>query len=117
MYYVEMVEEKDRPRKLSKQEFHEEGGTAALLLCMKNNLFGTGKMRCYWPKHVNGPGIQSFVKDKAIGHHARLPGVLDEDRFDIFGLKEPEYTMMVMSTYGQLAVAEGQKDNMRNVGT
>eukprot|EP00957_Ditylum_brightwellii_P118629 9048388-Ditylum_brightwellii.AAC.1 len=75
------------------------------------------KKRCYWPKHINGPGIQSFSEDTAIGYHARLPGVLDGAGFDIFGLKEPEYTVVVMSTYGQLTVTEGQKDSMRNLGT
>eukprot|EP00957_Ditylum_brightwellii_P013874 1045778-Ditylum_brightwellii.AAC.1 len=74
------------------------------------------KKRCYCPKHVNGAGIQSFFKDKAIGYQARLPGVLDGVGFDIFGLKEPEYIMMVMSTYAQLTVTEGQKDNVRNLG-
>eukprot|EP00957_Ditylum_brightwellii_P205005 15341779-Ditylum_brightwellii.AAC.1 len=44
MYYVEMVEGKDRPHELSKKEFHKEGGTAALLLHMTKNLFGTEKM-------------------------------------------------------------------------
>eukprot|EP00957_Ditylum_brightwellii_P059174 4490942-Ditylum_brightwellii.AAC.1 len=106
MYYVEVVEGKDRPHKLSKQYFHKEGGTAALLLHMTKNIFGLGKMvildsdfcvlqamialkrcavfasafikkRCYWPKYVNGPGIQPFFEDKAIGHQSRLPGVLD----------------------------------------
>eukprot|EP00957_Ditylum_brightwellii_P153428 11677377-Ditylum_brightwellii.AAC.1 len=44
MYYVEMVEGKDRLHELGKQECHKEGGTAALLLHMTKNLFGIGKM-------------------------------------------------------------------------
>ena len=123
MYAVEIVEGKDRPREIGKPEFHAEGNTASLLLCLTRNLFGTGKLvvldsrfcvlqaitalkkfgvyasalikKCrYWPKHIDGPGIQKYMADKDIGHQARLPGELDGVGFDIFALKEPEYTMM-----------------------
>eukprot|EP00957_Ditylum_brightwellii_P077224 5868532-Ditylum_brightwellii.AAC.1 len=53
------------------------------------------------------------MSDKDIGHHVRLPGELDGVGFDIFALKEPECTMMLMSAYEQLVVNEGQTENMR----
>eukprot|EP00957_Ditylum_brightwellii_P135177 10306281-Ditylum_brightwellii.AAC.1 len=88
MYAVEIVEGKDRPREIGKSEFHAEGNTASLLLCLTRNLFGTGKLvildsgfcvlqaitalkkfgvyasalinkRIYWSKHTDGPGIQN----------------------------------------------------------
>eukprot|EP00957_Ditylum_brightwellii_P148802 11328325-Ditylum_brightwellii.AAC.1 len=52
------------------------------------------------------------MADKDTGNQAHLPGELDGVGFDIFVLKEPEYTMMLMSTYGQLLVNEGQKENV-----
>eukprot|EP00957_Ditylum_brightwellii_P117515 8962743-Ditylum_brightwellii.AAC.1 len=53
------------------------------------------------------------MADKDIGHQAHLPGELVGVGFDFFALKEPEYTMMLISTYGQLLVNEGQKENVR----
>eukprot|EP00957_Ditylum_brightwellii_P068122 5171092-Ditylum_brightwellii.AAC.1 len=53
------------------------------------------------------------MSDKDIGHQARLPGELDGVGFDIFALKDPEYIMMLMSTYGQLVLNEGQQENVR----
>eukprot|EP00957_Ditylum_brightwellii_P004362 330892-Ditylum_brightwellii.AAC.1 len=55
------------------------------------------------------------MEDKTIRYQACLPGVLDSIGFDIFALKDPDYTMTVMSTYGQLVAPQGQKDNVRNV--
>eukprot|EP00957_Ditylum_brightwellii_P004768 363302-Ditylum_brightwellii.AAC.1 len=53
------------------------------------------------------------MTDKDVGHQTCLPGELDGVGFDIFTLKEPEYTMMLTSTYGQLVVNKGQKENVR----
>ena len=42
-----------------------------------------------------------------------LHGVLDGIPYDIFSMKELDYVMKVMSTYGGLVVKEGQKDSTR----
>ena len=49
------------------------------------------------------------MADKDIGHQARLPGELDGVGFDIFALKEPEYTMMLI----YLWAAGGQQRTKR----
>ena len=44
MFAIELVEGKDRPSQIGRKEFHEEGGTVSLLLCITKSLFGTGKL-------------------------------------------------------------------------
>ena len=55
------------------------------------------------------------MANKEVGKQARLPGKLDGIGFDVFAMKEPVYTMILMSTYGQLVVSYGQKENVRMV--
>ena len=51
------------------------------------------------------------MKDKKVGECDSLKGVLDGQNYDIFCLKEPDYVMKVMSTYGGLVVKAGQEDS------
>ena len=55
------------------------------------------------------------MNDKQVGYQERLPGELDGVGFDILAMKDPDYTMMHISTYGQLVVKEGQRENIRHV--
>jgi len=71
------------------------------------------KKRRYWPKHVGGDSIKGYMENKEIGTCDRLPGILDGQPFDIYALKEPDYTLMMMSTYGSLIVKDGQRDSVR----
>jgi hypothetical protein len=67
-------------------------------------VFGSAliKKRRYWPKYIDGDGIQRHFVDKEVGDADALPGTLDGQKFHIFAMKEPDYTMMLMSTYGSL---------------
>ena len=42
-----------------------------------------------------------------------LHGKLDNVPYDIFCMKEPDYVMKIMATYGGLTVKEGQKESFR----
>ena len=144
MYQVELVEGKDRPKEIRKVEFEEKGKTSGLLLRLCKPLFGTGKVvildsgfcvltalidlmkfgvyasalikkRRYWPKYIDGESINRAMELKEIGESARLPGELSGIKFDVFAHKEPDYTMMLMSTYGCLNINDDQKASVRNV--
>ena len=71
------------------------------------------KKRRYWPKHVPGDMIDEHFKDKEVGSTDSLKGRLDGIHYDIFCMKEPEYVMKIMSTYGGLLENDGQKDSVR----
>ena len=73
------------------------------------------KKRRYWPKDIAGDGIKAFMKDKQVGYQEHIPGEVDIVGFDIFATKDPDFTMMIMSTYGQLVVKKGQMDNIKNI--
>ena len=42
-----------------------------------------------------------------------LSGEWDEKEFNIFVLKEPDYNIMMMSTFSGFTVSEGQKEEIR----
>ena len=72
------------------------------------------KKRRYWPKHIKGQEINDYFEMEEVGATKRLPGMLDGVKFDVFAMKEPEYVMMLMSTYGCLSVKSGQKVSVRD---
>ena len=71
------------------------------------------KKRRYLPKHVPGGLIDEYFKDKEVGSTDSLHGTFDEVKYDFFYMKEPDYVMKIMSTYGGLLVKEGQRDSKR----
>ncbi len=60
------------------------------------------KKCCYWLKYIDGDGINKHFEDKEVGDANSLPDTLDGVKFHLFTMKEPDYTMMLMSTYGSL---------------
>ena len=68
----------------------------------KKEVFGATliKKRRYWPKFVKGDDNIKQFEDKEIGYSDSLPGKMDGVSFDIFAMKEPDYLMQIMSTYG-----------------
>ena len=64
-------------------------------------------------KHVPGDMIDEYFTGKDVGSTDSLKGKLDGVHYDIFCMKEPEYVMKIMSTYGGLLVDDWQKDSVR----
>jgi hypothetical protein len=60
------------------------------------------KKRRFWPKGIGGNGIINHFDNLAVGTTDRLPGTYENVKFDVFAMKEPDYVMMIMSTYGAL---------------
>ena len=67
------------------------------------------KRRRYWPKHVKGDDIIQHFANKEVGSTDALRGQLDGVPVYIYGMKEPDYTMMLMATYGTLAEQGDEK--------
>ena len=57
---------------------------------------------CYWPKYVPGVAIQQHMEDKSFGAVEVLNGILNGQEVKIFAMKEPNYVMMCMPSYGTL---------------
>jgi hypothetical protein len=54
----------------------------------------------YWPKWIPGDNIIEHFVGKDVGDVDAWQGVLDNIPFHVFAMKEPDYVMQLMSTYG-----------------
>ena len=74
----------------------------ALIELKKRGVFASAliKKRRYWPKHIKGDDIIKHFEKHKVGDTESLPGTLDGVPFHVFAMKEPDYTMKIMSTYG-----------------
>lgn len=144
MFGVELVEGKDSPPQKPTPLHQEMGKTVGLLLRLTHSLHGTGKIvvldsgfcvlkgiielkkrgvfaaalikkRKYWPKYIDGDRIKQHFTHKNVGDVDALKGELESVRFHVFAMKEEDYVMMLMSTYGTCnRVGE---DKARTVGS
>ena len=131
IWSVNLREGKDCPRHLGEKEYGGMGKTVGTLLRLMKSQFGTGKTvvldsgfcvlqglvelkkngiyahavikkRRYWPKHVPGDAIIEHFNNKQVGETDAIRGELDGVPFYLYGMKEPDYIMQIMSTYGTL---------------
>ena len=132
IWSVDLREGKDRPRDLGAKEHDNNGKTVGTLLRLTRPIWGGGKVlvldsgfcvlqaivelkkkgvfaaslikkRRYWPKYINGDAIIQHFQDKEVGTTDALPGVLDDVPVHVHCMKEPDYVMMLMSSYGTLS--------------
>ena len=78
---------------------------------LKRGLFAAAliKKRHYWLKHVPGDTIIAHIADKGAGEVDALQGTLERVLLHIHAMKEPDYMMMLMLTYGMMAECRDQK--------
>ena len=72
----------------------------AIIELKKKGVFAAAliKKQPYWPKYIPGGTIITHFGDKEIGASDALQGELDNVRFHVVGMKEPDYVMMIMAT-------------------
>ena len=131
MWLAEIVEVRDRPRERGRPEFdeiHKRVGT--MLRCTrpiwdcanvvimdsgfcvtkgwvdlrKKGLFGAVliKERRYWPDNIKGDAIDSHFASKEVGNFDAVKQVEDDVAYHIFCMKDTDYLMKLMTTYGTL---------------
>ena len=61
------------------------------------------KKHHYWPKYIPADNVVSHFAEKGISESDALQGMLDNVKFHVVAMKEPDYVMMLMTTYGILA--------------
>jgi Transposase IS4 len=140
MWGVELVEGKDSPPESRVPE--PFGKTCGLLLRMCQPIVGRGmvvildsgfcvlkglvelkkigvfasaviKKRRYWPKHVPGDDMDLHMSTKEVGDVDSLRGTMDGINYDLFCMKDTDYTMKLMSTYGALLPSAEAPDKYR----
>jgi len=85
----------------------------ALTELAKKGVFATAliKKRRYWPKNVDGDMIRAHFDSASVGHMDcyRMNLQDDNSKLDMHCLKEPEYVMILMSTFGTTQRVGGEK--------
>ena len=128
LWQMELVEGKDAPSQLV-PKFNNHGKTVGLLLRVLEPIFGKGNMVVldrgfcvlkgivelkkpgvyastlikkwkYWPKYIKGDAIKEHFDGKDVGDCDSWKGTMDEVPFHVYAMKEPDYVMSLMSTYG-----------------
>ena len=67
----------------------------------------------YWPKYVPGEAMNKHMASKELGEYDSLRGALDGVPYDLFTLKDHDYTMKLVSTYRGLIVPKNKKMSKR----
>ena len=125
------MEGKYQTRVMGKKEFEEKGATASLVARMKKPLWGTRKVvvmdsgfylveglisivdkgvlglalikkRCYWPNGVPAEEILRHMQKKEVVDVDTVRGSIRGESYHIKSIKEPDYVMLMMTTYGTL---------------
>ena len=125
---MELIEGKESPSEII-PKFNNQGKTVGLLLRVLEPIFARGnvvildsgicvlkgivelkkrgvyasaliKKRKYWPKYFKGDAIKQCVDEKAVGDCGAWKGKMEEVPFHVYAMKEPDYVMSLMSTYG-----------------
>ena len=138
MYAIELVEGKDRPRQQQAARYSEHGKTTGLLLRLTDSIAYSGrvvimdsgfcvlkaliklasvgvfasaviKKRRYWPKNIAGDAMDTHFEGNEVGTTDSLPGILDGVPFRVYCMKEEDYVMKLMATYGALRPIEEGK--------
>lgn len=63
---------------------------------------------------MKGQEINAHFGELKMGKMMRKPVMIDGIKFNMFVMKDPNYAMKLMSTYGCLNVKRGQKKNVRD---
>ena len=129
MWGIELVEGKDQPPQLGQQKYGSLGVTVGLLLHLlvptfhldfvvildssffvlkgiielrKKGVFASVliKKQQYWPRYIRGDEIKAHFAHKEVGDTDSWAGKLDDVPFHLYSMKEPDYVMSLMSTYG-----------------
>ena len=129
IWALDLWEGKDQPQDLGPKQFDNIGKTTGSLLRLTKPVWSTGKVfvldsrfcflqalvelkkkglfaaalikKCrYWPKYVPGDEIIAHFDNKNVGDVDTIKGTMDGVPFHIHAMKELDYIMMLMSTYG-----------------
>ena len=142
MFGIEMVEGDHRPKEIPTDPTNAKGNTVGLLLRLCRSIYNSGrvvildsgfcvlqglielrklgvyasaiiKKRRYWPKHVPGKAMDKRMESKNIGEVDCIQGKLDNTDYNLFMMKEPDFTMKMMATYGALNPYSDERDSKR----
>jgi Transposase IS4 len=142
LFRLEVVEGRDKPAHIV-PSWNALGKTVSLLLRLCETIFQAGKVvvldsgfcvlagiialrqmgvyasamikkRRYWPKNVPGDDIQAHFAGRGVGAVDALDGTMNGVKFNIFCMKDVDFTTSLMSTYGTNQRVGEQKHRIVN---
>ena len=128
LWQMELVEGNDSPSEII-PKYNNQGKIVGLLLRVLEHIFTRGnvvildsgfcmlkgivelkkcgvyasaliKKQKYWPKYIKGDTIRDPFNDRNVGDCDSWKGSMEEVPFHVYVMKEPDYVMSLMSTYG-----------------
>lgn len=97
----------------------QKGKTVGLLIClvelMKQGIFAGVfiKKHWYWSRLVPGDVIDLHFNSKQVEECNTISGVLDEEKYFIWRIKELDYVMKIMASGGALILDDNCKEVTR----
>ena len=145
VYNFYIVEDKDQPRDMGKKYFEEKGQTSGLVVRITMPLLGKGKVlvvdsglyvpeglvsivekgvlgsaiikkRYYWPKGVPEEEILWYMQNNQVGDLDAVQGSMRGKIYHIMDVKEPNYVLLIMTTYRTLQHLQGFDTQRRYKG-
>ena len=142
MFGIEMVEGKDHPKEIPADPTNTKGNTIGLLLRLCSSIYNSGrvvildsgfcvlqglvelrrlgvyasaviKKRRYWPRHCPGKAMDQRLASKEVGDTDCIEGKLDDINYNLYMMKEHDFVMKMMATYGALNPYPDEKDSTR----
>ena len=131
MWFAKIVEGRDLPCERGRPEFDDIGNTVVTMLpytrpiwncakvvimdsgfyitkglveLRKKGLFGAAliKKRRYWPSNIKDDAIDAHFASKEVGNVDAVKKVEYGVDYHVFFMKDPDYIMKLMTTYGKL---------------
>ena len=131
IWLAEIVEGRDRSRECGRTEFDDIGKKVGTMLqctrpiwkCAKVDIMDSGfcvtkglvklwkkgvfgaeliKKCIYWPANIKGDAIDAHFSSKEVVNVDAVKQVEDGMAYHVFSMKEPDYLMKIMTTYGKL---------------
>ena len=73
---------------------------AALVALRKLGVFSGAfiKKHRYWPRYIAGDAIDAHMATKSVGDSNAVEGSFDDTQYNVWCMREPDYTMKIMGT-------------------
>jgi hypothetical protein len=127
LFDLEIVEGKDRPAEIGNPEFSNHDNTGGLLLRLTKSIHNSAryvvldsgfcvlaalvalhkldvfsgaliKKHRYQPCYIAGDAIDAHMATKSVGDSDAVEGSLDDTQYNVWCMREPDYTMKIMGT-------------------
>ena len=71
------------------------------------------KKRRYWPKYVPGKAMDDHMSSRSLGDTSSVKGTLDGTPYNLFMMRDKDWVMKMMTTYGGLTANEDGEETRR----